>query len=112
MCCFTHDSLDYPGALASETVDDRCRCPCGPPPCRRRATEEDIRCDVCSGRVTVPEPYRMEPEPYRITRMPRRYLAEPELDRMEQREAIKFDPEWLKGINLPGVPPGKPGPAA
>jgi hypothetical protein len=51
MCCWTHEDLSYPGALASTDVDDRCRCECLPP-CRRRATAEDVRCDVCGGRAS------------------------------------------------------------
>jgi hypothetical protein len=54
MCCFTHgadirDVNNTPYPLASADVDDRCRCPSGGEEmrCDRRATAEDLMCDVC-----------------------------------------------------------------
>ena len=50
MCCYTHNTVDgYPGALAA---DESVRCQCGyGGNCPRRATQEDMRCDICGGRI-------------------------------------------------------------
>ena len=109
MCCWTHNDPLYPGPVASETVDDRCRCPCGGPlvPCRRRATEEDIRCDVCAGRIPAPEPAQLKQQ------AAKRWAAErqAEIDRWAAEHPVVIKPEWLEGVRL-WPPPETPGPAA
>ena len=67
MCCHTHypELRDINGELfpqASATVDDRCRCSLGNP-CPRRATAEDLKCDVCSDRAGYRPQPTMSPEP-------------------------------------------------
>src|SRR6266498_804087 len=57
MCCFTHESV----TAETKAPSDNWRCRCGWGEfingeeiigiCQRKATAEDILCDVCSGRV-------------------------------------------------------------
>lgn len=46
MCCNTHDNHAYSADLLAPSEQYRCRCTAGPP-CRRKATQEDLLCDVC-----------------------------------------------------------------
>ena len=108
MCCWTHNDPCYPGPLASETVDDRCRCPCGGEqmPCQRRATEEDIRCDVCAGRIRISEHVEQQ----------RPVDPNPGWQRFERPVVIEpaWEPDiilpWQDPLSPPGAPPGMPGP--
>jgi hypothetical protein len=104
MCCWTHQDLRYPGPIASETVDDRCRCECRPE-CRRRATAEDIRCDICGGRASS-DPAQLEQQD--DPRLIPRYV---DVTEAMPGYPIVIEP-WRGSVSPPGVPPGMPAPGA
>jgi len=115
MCCWTHGNTRYPGAMSSRDVDDRCRCPCGGTsnPCQRRATQEDIRCDICGGRVYAPEPAQLNSLELRAPQPGvREFWPEPDPPFTFDAGDIVQLTEPGPDITLPGWPPATPGSGA